>query len=193
MVIYLPSTKAFYKPNVKLRKGDSLIDSAGKKIGYVVSDSIDIMPLYDKSKNLYQMRFAGYITANDVRPVTIPENILQQIINSNSKNLNYNTFKKFINDFGLRDYKDEMDKRYPQNKSYVLWYNSYVTSNSVFRLQLIFDKEKLVAIFHSQKLIKTTFKDLQLKKTYLLWTKNSNDKELATFAKTYRKIYEVPN
>src|ERR1700753_2459576 len=39
MVIYLPSAKAFYKHNVKLRRGDSLIDSTGKKIGYVVSDS----------------------------------------------------------------------------------------------------------------------------------------------------------
>lgn len=67
MVIYLPSTKAFYKPNIKLKKGYSLIDFTGKKIGYIVSDSIDITPLYSKSQNLYQMRYAGYITINDVR------------------------------------------------------------------------------------------------------------------------------
>ncbi len=163
MVIYLQSTKTLYKPNVKLKKGDNLIDSAGKKIGYVVSDSIDIMPLYDKSKNSYQMRFSGYIAAKDVRTSTVPENILQQVISSNKNNLNFDCFKKFMADFGLRYYKDEMDKKYPPNKSYVLWYDSYITSNSAFRFQLIFNKTKLVAILHSQKLCDMGFKDIKLK------------------------------
>ncbi|HWZ02869.1 MAG TPA: hypothetical protein VNX40_04605 [Mucilaginibacter sp.] len=191
MVIYLPSTKALYKPNIKLKKGYSLIDSTGKKIGYVVSDSIDITPLYSKSQNLYQMRFAGYITINDIRSLTVPENVLQQLINSNSNNLNFDSFKKFIADFGLRYYKDEMDKKYPPNKSYVLWHDTYVVSDAVFRFQLIFNKDKLVAILHSRKLNIVGFKDTKLQKNYLLWTKNKNEKEMNGFINTYHKIYEV--
>jgi hypothetical protein len=193
MVIYLPSTKELYKPNVKLKKGYSLIDSTGKKIGYVVSDSIDVMPLYSKSQNLYQIRFAGYIKAEDVRSSTVPENILQQLINSNSANLNFNSFKRFITDFGLSYYKDEMDKKYPPNKSYVLWHDTYVFSDAVFRFQLIFNKDKLVAILHSRKLSINGFKDTKLQKNYLLWTKNNNQKEMNGFIKTYHKIYEVPD
>jgi hypothetical protein len=193
MVIYLPSAKEFYKPNIRLKKGYNLIDSTGKKIGYIVSDSIDIMPLYSKSQNLYQMRFAGYIKAEDVRPLTVPENVIQQLINSNSTNLNFNTFKQFINDFGLRYYKDEMDKKYPPNKSYVLWHDTYVVSDAVFRFQLIFNKDKLVAILHSRKLNIVGFKDIKLLKNYLLWTKNSNEKEMNGFIKTYHKIFEVPD
>jgi hypothetical protein len=193
MVIYMPSQKELYKPNIKLKKGYSLVDSTGKKIGYVVSDSIDIMPLYSKSQNLYQMRFAGYIKAEDMRASTVPENVLQQLINSNKTNLNFNYLKSFITDFGLRYYKDEIDKKYPPNKSYVLWHDTYVVSDAVFRFQLIFNKDKLVAILHSRKLTIAGFKDSKLQKNYLLWTKNNNQKELNEFIKTYHKIYEVPD
>jgi len=193
MVIYLPSQKELYKPNIKLKKGYSLVDSTGKKIGYVVSDSIDIMPLGSKSQNLYQMRFAGYIKAEDVRPSTVPENVLQQLINSNKTNLNFDYFKSFITDFGLRYYMDEIDKKYPSNKSYVLWHDTYVVSNAVFRFQLIFNNDKLVAILHSRKLTIVGFKDIKLQKNYLLWTKNNDQKEMNDFIKTYHKIYEVPD
>jgi hypothetical protein len=193
MVIYLPSQKELYKANIKLKKGYSLIDSTGKKIGYVVSDLIDVMPLYSKSQNLYQIRFAGYIKAEDVRSSTVPENALQQLINSNNSNLNFNYFKGFITDFGLSYYSDEIDKKYPPNKSYVLWYDTYVVSDAVFRFQLIFDKDKLVAILHSRKLAIVGFKDNKLQKNYLLWTKNNNQKEMDDFIKTYHKIYKLPD
>jgi hypothetical protein len=191
IVIFLPSKKEFYKPNLKLKKGYSLIDSTGKKIGYVVSDSIDVTPLYSKHNNLYQLRFAGYIKAIDVRPSSILETELQNLFNSSSTDLSYNSFKKFIADFKLRHYKTEIDESYPSNNSYVLWYDPYVVSNAVLRVQLIFDKDKLVAILHSRKLKITRFKDIKLERNYLLWIKNNDEKELANFIKTYRKIHEV--
>lgn len=193
IMILLPSSKKFYVPDIKLKKGYSLIDSTGKKIGYVVSDSIDIMPMYSKTTNRYEMRFAGYITANDVRPSSVPENELCQIIKSNSTNLNFNVFKKFINEGGLTYYKDEIDKKYPHNKSYVVWYDPYVTANAIFRFQLIFNNDKLVAVFHSRKLVVTGYKDVKLRANYLLWAKNKDEKEMNAFIKTYRNIYEVPD
>jgi len=193
IVIYLPSGKEFYNSKMKIKKGYNLVDSVGKKIGYVVSDSIDAMPMYSKSQKLYTMRFAGYIKNEDVRPSTVPENLLQKLINSNKTNLNFDYLKSFISEFGLRYYKDEIDKKYPPNKSYVLWYDSYVVSNAVFRFQFIFNKEKLVAILHSRKLTIVGFKDNKLQNNYLLWTKNNNLKEMDAFIKTYHNIYEVPN
>lgn len=193
MVIYLPSTKAYFKANIKLKKGDALIDYSGRKIGYVVSNSVDATPLYSQSDNSYQMRYAGYITANDVRQETVPENILENIITSNRKHLVYRNFKEFIAQFGLKSYKDDVDKKYPPNRSYVLSYDIYVVSNAVFRIQLIFNKDNLVAILHSRKLNVTGFNDLRLQYNHLLWAKNRNEKEMRDFAKTYHQTYEVPD
>jgi hypothetical protein len=139
------------------------------------------------------MRFAGYITAKDVRPSSVPENELQQIVKSNSTKLNFSVFKKFINEVGLTYHKDGIEKKYPHNKSYVVWYDPYVISNATFRFQLVFNNDKLVAIFHSRKLVVTGFKDTKLRGNYLLWVKNKDEKEMDAFINTYRKIHEVPD
>jgi hypothetical protein len=190
IVIYLPSKKAYFDGIVKIKKGDSLLDSGGNKIGYIVSDNIDAMPLHNTETDSYLMRFYGYIETNNTRSGSVLENNLSEIINSNKKSLNYSVFKGFISDWKLEKYYDEIDKLYPPNVSYVLWYDSYLTGPSVFRMQLIFNGEKLVAIFQGNELKKTKYPELKMKSNNLLWLKNRYLAEMKKFAKDYEKLHD---
>jgi hypothetical protein len=192
IVIYLPSTSDYFEGKKSIKRGQALIDSAGRKIGYVVSaDSIDFMPLGSKEAKVYQMRLAGYITQTDVEPATVPENDLESLIASNKAKLDYSVFKKFISRFGLRNFKDDIDEKYPPNISYVLYYDTYVSADAVFRIQLVFRNNKLVAVFHSRNFDSAGFSDIKMQVTHLLWVKNHNVKEMKAYARAYHKIYEV--
>jgi len=190
VVIYLPSKKEYFDGVIKVRKGDSLYDSSGNKLGYVVSDKIDAMPLHNTASNSYLLRFSGYILTTNTRPTSIIENELSELVISNKKKLNYNVFRKFITDYGLTKYSDEIDKLYSPNISYVVWYDSYIGGPSVFRLQLIFNHDKLVAIFHGNNLKKTGFPEIKTTNNNLLWLKNSNLLEMRKFAKDYDRLRE---
>jgi hypothetical protein len=193
IVIYLPSKKGYFDSQIKVKKGDPIIDSTGKKIGYIVSDQIDAMPMYDKIANSYTMRLAGYIIKDDVKANSILENELAQIINSNKKDLSINSFKRFISNFELVKYKDDLDKKYPSDINYVLWYDTYVTAPTVFRIQLIFSHEKLIAIFHATEIKNTGFLEMKTNTNNLMWIKNNNSTEMKKMANAYHKIYEVPD
>lgn len=193
IVIYLPAKKEYFDGKIKIKKGDPIMDSNGRRIGIILSDQIDAMPMHNTVDNSYIMRLAGYITTDNVQPASVMENELAQIINSNKKNLSFEIFKKFISDFKLTRWKDDLDKYYPANINYVVWYDSYIGSGAVFRIHLIFSHQKLIAILHPAEIKNTGFAEIKTNMNNLMWLKNDNITEMKKMANTYHKIYEVPD
>jgi hypothetical protein len=192
VVVYVSSKKAYFDGKAKVKKGDPIIDTMGRQIGYVVSDQVDAMPMRD-AQNKYTMRLAGYIIKDNVQPASVPENRLAQLINANKKDLSLKVFKKFIDDFGLTKRKDDLDKYYPDDVNYVTWYDTYAGGPTVFRIQLIFDHGKLIAIFHGSAMPNTGFPETRTNTNNLLWLKNNDQAAMKKMANSFHKLYEVPD
>lgn len=192
IVIYLPSTKDYFTGVKKMKNGDPLFDSAGKKIGYIASDKLDFRQEQSSVDHSYDMRLAGYIIDSNINRASVPERQLEQLILSNKTSLTYGNFKKFMSDLRFQRHennKDQLELENPQLRSYVYYFDSYIGGPTIFRLQFLFHHDDLVAIFHGRPLQKMGFKDIRLGNNYLLWLKNEKDPELQQLLHSYKRLY----
>lgn len=187
IVVYVPSTKAFFDGTKKLKKGDTLVDSAGRKIGEVISDSIEYMPRGDRTLNTYDLRIEGFILTKNIRLSSTPEYQLEGIIKANKDDLLLGVFKPFLSKWGF--YRiDTILKIFPYQDYF--FYVDYFWDNN---MHLIFDRSnRLVAILYTRNLENMGFEVIKMQQCNVLWV-NKDDKEgKKQFIEKYKKIYETP-
>ena len=184
MALYLPSTKEYFDGIKRLKKGDALIDSNGKKIGEVISDSIQYSPLGSAKTNTYLLRISGFIHPNDVQSTTVPEYELEKNILQNKNNLLFIHFQHLISEFKFEKTTYFSSFGYPN--SYLLRYDSYLGHIRIF---LVFKRNQLVAILHDRELKDLGLEDIKLETINLLWVSGNADKK-KKFINRYKEIYE---
>jgi hypothetical protein len=193
MVIYLPSTKDYFTGVKKMRKGDPLFDSTGRKIGYIASDKIDLMPQGSTVDHSFDIRLAGYIVDSNIDVASVPERQLEQLILSNKNSLTYANCARFMAEFRFErheKHKDEIEEANPQLRSYEYYFDSYIGGPTIIRLQFLFHNNDLVAIFHGRSFRKMGYKDIRLGHNNLLWLKNETDPGLQQLLHSYKWLHE---
>jgi hypothetical protein len=189
MIIYLPSSKPFFTGERKMKKGDPLLDSAGKQVGYIASDSIDLSPLGSVAANVFRIRITGYVADSNLDQASVPELQLQELVAKHKDSLVMGVFKDFMAAHHFRKY-DEIEQYVPQDDVYDCYFEGYIGGPTMFRLQFVFRGERLVAILHGLPLSCPGFTDTPLlKHHHLLWLGPVGAPEKMELIRSCNKIY----
>jgi hypothetical protein len=184
IVFFIPSTKEYFTGIKKLKKGDILIDSTGKKVGEVLSDIVEYMPLHNNVNNKYFLRLYGYISTKNIEESSIPEKYLEKILIEKQNHLLYGDLKNFLSKYKFYKLDDFL---YSNKYECYFYYADYFWDNNI---HLVFESHRLIAILHTRDLKLSGFEDLKLNTTNLLWLKQEDLKEKESFAKEFKRIYE---
>jgi hypothetical protein len=192
MVVYIPSSKAVFKGERKMKKGDPLLDSAGRQIGYIASDAINLMPQGSIAANVFQIRIIGYVADSNIDQASVPEFQLQQLVANNKDNLTLDVFKDFMTAHRFRKY-DELEEAVPQYDIYDCDFDLGVAGPTLCRLQFVFRGQQLVAVLHGLPLTCPGFTDTPLlKRHHLLWLGPKAAPERMELIQSCNKIYRRP-
>ncbi len=193
VVLYLPSTAAYFSGDKKPQNADPLLDSRGRKVGYIASDKLDFTPQRDVVDGSYSMRLAGYIADSNINASSVPEHQLEQLIISTKGHLTLEVCQPLLTDLRFQRHKkniDAIEEANPELHSYVLYFDSYIGGPTIFRLQLLFQNDQLVAVFHGRTLAPLGYKDRSVgRNNHLLWLGKPDDPEFNRLLRSYQKLY----
>ena len=142
--ILMTLTKA-QKDELIIRK-DSKIFLDGREVGYTVKDTRLKGALSTNEGDFGEL--VGYTSIKNIRPTTIPETVLSNIINSKPDTIYTDNLSDFLKDFKFQSF----DGLLPNAKGFEIDENWIDDPSPLLRLWLIFKNEKLVGIFHSRPL-----------------------------------------
>lgn len=125
--------------NQKLRAGP-ILDLDGEVIGEAINET-------DLSVT-WELSLFGYTHKSNIRPETIVENALLGHLSATESQRDYASFRFFLSEFEFEnhDYLGRYD-------TYALYETGMEDPSPMFRLGLVFDHDKLVAVLHSRPLV----------------------------------------
>lgn len=145
--------------NFKFQKGDTIFNSHGEKIGIVKSD---IQPLLkNKYKDIETGFIAGYTNKVNIKPESIIENVLTEIIENKDHEVFINDLKRLIDSFQMK--KSTPTSQPNENGEWYYYEDNLLDDISPRdRITLIMENKKLIGVVHSHTL------NLKHTKTYEL-------------------------
>jgi len=135
--------------NFKFQKGDTIFNSHGEKIGIIKSD---IQPLLNNKYNGVETGFiAGYTNKANIKPESIIENVLTEIIENKGNEVFINDLKRLIDSFQMR--KCTPTSQPNENGEWYYYGDNLLDDISPRdRITLIIENKKLIGVVHSHKL-----------------------------------------
>lgn len=142
--------------SLTLEKGTRLIVN-GEEVGEV-ADRIKLQSAMN-SNDGPKGELIGYTSIGSIRPVSVPENALRNIINTKTP-LTLATFKPFLDSYGFSESEGfaEGFKGYQLDEEWI------TDPSPKYRLWLLFEKEKFFGVIHSRTLTAKNTREIQLKK-----------------------------
>lgn len=134
----------------KYLKGDTIFNTHGEKIGVIISD---IQPLMINDYQVIETGFIeGYTYKGNIKPESIIENVLVEIIKTKEFNVALNELNEFINSFGLK--KCSPTSMADENGEWYFYEDNLIDDISPRdRITLIIENKKLLGIVHSHNII----------------------------------------
>jgi hypothetical protein len=145
-----------FKRHIHIIKGDKLIGPNGEDMGVALCDFTDTTKYSEldgpgMKVNDHEMTIIAFTQKANIKPESIPEIRLSEIVNANRPALTLDKFKGLILSNGFKQF-GIIKKIYPGLTEYTIQ-ESWMDSPSVLdRIRLIFDKDSLIAIIHSRPL-----------------------------------------
>jgi hypothetical protein len=145
-----------FKRHIHIIKGDKLIGPNGEFMGVALCDFTD-MTKYSEldgpgmKVNDHEMTIIAFTQKANIKPESIPEIRVSQIINENKGVLNLDKFKSLI-DVNHFQKGGLLKKLYPFLTEYNLQGNGMNGPSEPDRMRLIFNNDELIAIVHSRPL-----------------------------------------
>ncbi len=143
-----------YNIDFPIRKGDEILDRDGNVVGTAMMNIPDSMYFawtsggaYGVPKK-YGIEIYGYTHKNNIRPESIVENRLVEIVNANKGNLVRSCFTDHIKEFKYEPSFAVFDM--PEYDAVLIFENAIDDPSPMSRVRLIFNGEKLAAIDHSR-------------------------------------------
>lgn len=153
--VMIKLTKEQYEARpLTLPKGSRIYNMDGDEIGVALSEI--------KPHNMmtaggapgipqwYAAELYGYTYKTNIRPESIIEPTLSQLVNSNKPKLTFTTFQQHLREFNYTDGLAIKDM--PHLTTYMVFENSIDDPSPLDRVRLIFKGDDLIAIVHSRNL-----------------------------------------
>jgi hypothetical protein len=186
-------TEVQYNTNPLIfEKGTKLYDMQGNEIGETLVDlrvgskmTAGGAPGVPK---WYASELYGFTFKSNIRPESIVEPVLTDLIKSNKSNLTLVVFKNHMIEFQYTDGLDIPD--YDNLKTYMIYENAIDDPSPLDRIRLVFENDKLIAIIHSREINMPDFKTYEIERgRKLTIIKQFNDKERADFIEKNKQAY----
>lgn len=193
LVIGIQLTKEQYEMNPTiLNKGTRLYNNSNEEIGVVLADirvsgkmTAGGAPGIPK---WYGAELHGYTFKSNIRPESIIEPVVSQLISSNKANLTRQAFQKHLKEFNYQDGLAIRDM--PQYDTYMVHESTLDDPSPLDRIRLIFHGEKLVAIVHSRELQLTDYETIPIQRERkLTLLAHFDDKEKRNFIEKNNASY----
>lgn len=193
ILVTIKLTKEQYNTNPLIfKKGTKLYNLQGKEIGETLVD------LKVSSKmttggapgvpNWYASELYGYTFKSNIRPESIVEPILTDLIKLNKSNLTFEILKNHLTEFQYTDGLVIPD--YDFLTTYMIYENSIDDPSPLDRIRLVFENDALIAIIHSRELDLPDFKTYEIERgRKLTIIKQFADKENADFIEKNKQAY----
>jgi hypothetical protein len=181
LVVSLTLTEKQFESGL-IKKGDKLYSGKGE-IGVALKD-LSIGSKYSGGgapgvTKWYGVDIYGYTFKGNIRPESIVEPAISELIESNSQNLSIQTFKKHMDYFG---YVDGLKiKDLGKYETYMIYESILDDISPLDRIRLIFENEILIAVVHSRNLTLTNFETVPIergRKLTLLKIFSAQDKKI---------------
>ena len=137
-----------------LTKGMKLFDTHGKEIGVVLQD---IEPSNKMTAGgapgipqWYAAELFGYTYKSNIRPESIIEPVISELITTNRSALVFSNFQNHLRQFNYTDGLDIADM--PHLTTYMVYESTLDDPSPLDRVRLIFYNEDLIAVVHSRDL-----------------------------------------
>jgi hypothetical protein len=143
------------------KKGTPLYDLDHKLIGVTLADipgKFAWPSATGGTEGHYQtcwIEIRGYVSKNNIKPGSIPENALDSIFKPGKFSFQYDSIKGFMK---VKGYKPQgiIKKTLPNCEEYCIYESTVVDQGDGYRIGLIFENNELIAIEHTRPL-KITF------------------------------------
>lgn len=144
-----------------LKKGTTLIDMQGKEIGETLADLTIVIKEVtigesDGNPMQYKSKFSGFTYKSNIRPESIVEPVLSEIVRANNSNLNLDVFESHMTEFNYEEGIEIPD--YAYLKTYMIHEYNGSDPSLLDRIRLVFDFNELIAIVHSRELALADYK-----------------------------------
>jgi len=145
-------TKEQYEQSkITIPAGTKLYNIKGKLIGEALIDLTFSHKMMGGPKNnrWYGVEWTGYTFKSNIRPESIPEIELGELLMKYKGNLNKSQFKDYLKQHGFRD--SGLLKRFDKGfEEYMIYENWIDDPSPMDRIRLIFKNEILIAIIHTR-------------------------------------------
>ena len=137
-----------------MKKGAKLYANHSEFVGVALTDvpvESSMPSSYGGANGLgaYEMEIFGYVPQANIRENSIPENALQSLLKNKADHLQYDSLKSFL---AKQRYvkMDLINKTLPQLTEFCIYESTVVDQSPGYRIGLIFEGSKLIAIEHSR-------------------------------------------
>jgi hypothetical protein len=136
----------------------------------------------------YASELHGYTYKSNIRPESIVEPVLKDLIKENKSNLTIDNFKNHMSEF---HYTDGLEiPNYGNLTTYMIYENAIDDPSPLDRIRLVFEDNKLIAIIHSRELDLFDFKTYEIARgRKLTIIKQFSDIERADFIEKNKQAY----
>lgn len=191
IAISVTLTEEQFKNDI-LKRGAKLYNGRNEEIGVVLKD-FSVSSTFSGGgapgvPKWYGGEIYAYTFKSNIRPESIVEPVISELINSNKTDLTLSVFKEHMKYFGYVDGLRirDMDKY----KTYMIYESIIDDPSPLDRIRLVFENENLIAVIHSRALTLTGFEMVPIergRKLTLIKKFSPQDKE--TFIEKNKQTY----
>lgn len=142
-----------------------------------------------KENKWYATEFVGYTYISNIKPLSIPENRLREILINNKKNVAKSDLRGFINQFDFQEsgLLDRFDKEFEE---YMIHENWIDDPSPMDRIRLILKDSELIAIVHTRDLKISYLNSIELVRgRWITIIQDMSDEEKQEFLNMNKKSY----
>lgn len=193
ILVTIKLTEEQYNSNPLIfKKGTKLFDMQGNEIGETLTDlRVGSKMTAGGAPGIpkwYASELYGYTYKSNIRPESIVEPVLVDIIKANKSNLKLDVFKSHMTKFKYYDGLGIPD--YDHLKTFMIYENAIDDPSPLDRIRLVFENNNLIAIIHSRDLVLPDFKTYEIARgRKLTIIKQFGDKERTDFIEKNKQAY----
>jgi hypothetical protein len=167
ILVSIKLTKEQYESKSSvLTKGSKLYNNKGEEIGIVIKDFSFSSKMTGGGAagvpKWYAGEIHGYTFKTNIKPESIIEPAISNLIESNKTNLTFLIFKDHMKYFG---YVEGLKIKDMDNlKTYMVYESTLDDPSPLDRIRLIFEGENLIAVVHSRNLTVTNFETVPIER-----------------------------
>jgi len=176
-----------------LKKGTKISDMQGKEIGEILSDT-HVYSQYTAGgapgiPKWYAADLHGYTFKSNIKPESIIEPVLSNLIINNLDNLNFDFFENHLIEFNYR-YGLRIPE-YDSLRTFMVYEHSMDDPSPLDRIRLIFNEnKKLIAVVHLRELDLPDFEIFEIERgRKLTILEQLDDKEKTKFIEKNKQAY----